>query len=160
MFIEAYRRYYGLDICPGFWDCLLHHCVGRRLLSIDRVQNELKDGGGPLADWAVSVASDLFTSSTEESLVDEYENVMAWVNGSTQFLDHAKADFASGADGWLVAYSLVHGRTLVTQEAFNPMIRKRIPLPNVCREFSVETANTFKMLRELDAAFGWTPPFQ
>jgi hypothetical protein len=24
VFIEAYRRYYSFDICPGFWDCLVH----------------------------------------------------------------------------------------------------------------------------------------
>ena len=157
MFIEAYRRYYGLDICPGFWDCLLHHCGEHRLLSIDRVHEELKQGGGHLADWADHEASGLFVSSREPLVVAEYGNVMAWVYGSTQFLDHAKADFAAGADGWLVAYSKVHGRTLVTQEAYNPRIRKRVPLPNACREFGVITANTFKMLRELEAAFGWTP---
>ena len=110
MFIEAYRRYYGLDICPGFWDCLIHHCSEHRLLSIDRVREELKQGGGSLADWANQMASGLFTSSREPLVVAEYANVMAWVYGSAQFLGQAKADFASGADGWLVAYAKVHGQ--------------------------------------------------
>ena len=26
VFVEAYRRYYGLDLCPGFWDSLTHFC--------------------------------------------------------------------------------------------------------------------------------------
>lgn len=158
LFIEAYRRYYGLDICPGFWDCLLHHCSQQRLLSIDRVREELKQGGGLLADWANQKATDLFASSREPLVVAEYGNVMAWVYGSAQFLGQAKADFASGADGWLVAYARVHGRTLVTQEVYNPSIRKRVPLPNVCREFGVFTTHTFRMLRELNVAFHWTTP--
>ena len=158
MFIEAYRRYYGLDICPGFWDCLLHHCGEHRLLSIDRVHEELKQGGGPLADWADQETSGLFASSREPLVVAEYGNIMAWVHGSAHFLDQAIADFASGADGWLVAHAKVHGKTLVTQEVYNSSIRKRVPLPNVCSEFGVVVANTFEMLRELDAAFHWAPP--
>ena len=158
VFIEAYRRYYGFDICPGFWDCLLHHRSEDRLLSIDRVRDELRQGGGLLADWANQNASGLFTSSREPLVVAEYGNVMAWVYGNAQFLGQAKADFASGADGWLVAHASVHGRTLVTQEVYNPNIKKRVPLPNVCREFGVVTAHTFRMLRQLDAAFHWPPP--
>ena len=158
VFIEAYRRYYGLDICPGFWDCLLHHCRDQRLLSIDRVREELKQGGGPLADWTNLTASGLFASSREPPVVTEYGSVMAWVYGSSQFLGQAKADFASGADGWLVAYARVHGRTLVTQEVYNPSIKKRVPLPNVCREFGVDTTHTFRLLRVLDVAFHWETP--
>lgn len=26
VFIEAHQRYYGLDLCPGFWDALRHFC--------------------------------------------------------------------------------------------------------------------------------------
>jgi len=155
LFIEAYRRYYGLDICPGFWDCLLHHCIDQRLLSIDRVRDELKQGGGQLADWSTQTATGLFASSREPLVVAEYGNVMAWVYGSTQFLGQAKADFASGADGWLVAYARVHGRTLVTQEVYNQSVKKRVPLPNVCREFGVVTTHTFRMLRVLDVKFHW-----
>lgn len=158
MFIEAYRRYYGLDICPGFWDFLIHHGAGGRVTSIDWVRRELSAGRGPLAAWANSQGADLFVSTRELLVIEEYERIMKWVFENRQFLDHAKAEFASGADGWLVAYGRVYGMTLVTQESYNPNIRKRVPLPNVCRTFGVATANTFKMLRDLGAAFDWMPP--
>lgn len=45
IFIEAHRRYYGLDLCPGFWESLRHFARRGRLLSIDRVYRELEDGG-------------------------------------------------------------------------------------------------------------------
>ena len=158
MFIEAYRRYYGLDICPGFWEFLVHHGAEGCVISIDWVRKELRDGGGPLAMWANREASALFVTSRELLVVEEYGRVMDWIFGNNQFLDYAKAEFASGADGWLVAYARVYGMTLVTQESYNPNIRKRVPLPNVCRRFGVATVNTFKMLRELEAAFDWMPP--
>ena len=30
VFMEAHRRYYAFDLCPGFWECLLHHHRRRR----------------------------------------------------------------------------------------------------------------------------------
>ena len=41
LFIEAHRRYYGLDLCPGFWECLIYYFHSNRLKSIDRVRSEL-----------------------------------------------------------------------------------------------------------------------
>ena len=40
-FIESKNRYYGFDICPGFWSSLVSQHEGQRVFSIDRIQNEL-----------------------------------------------------------------------------------------------------------------------
>jgi len=50
IFIEAHRRYYAFDIAPPFWMALINHAKNGRLLSIDRVEIELKRGGDELAD--------------------------------------------------------------------------------------------------------------
>ena len=50
VFMEAHRRYYARDICPGFWACLSDHCKNARLLSIDRVRSEIADGDA-LSAW-------------------------------------------------------------------------------------------------------------
>ena len=42
--IEAHKRFYGFHICPGFWDCLLKHHGGGRILSIDKVMEEILPG--------------------------------------------------------------------------------------------------------------------
>ena len=60
LFIEAHRRYYGLDICPGFWECLVHYSGQHRLLSIDRVRTELVSYGDELSDWVKDAPDDLF----------------------------------------------------------------------------------------------------
>ena len=44
IFIEAKRRYYAFNLCPGFWDSLLHHNSTGNLESIDRVGKELSEG--------------------------------------------------------------------------------------------------------------------
>lgn len=33
IFIEAHRRYYGLDLCPGFWEPLRHFAQRGRVVS-------------------------------------------------------------------------------------------------------------------------------
>jgi hypothetical protein len=39
--IQAHRQYYAFAICPGFWDSLLYHHGTGKILSIDRVKNEI-----------------------------------------------------------------------------------------------------------------------
>ena len=50
------------------------------------------------------------------------------------------------------------GACVVTHEEFDPNIRKRVKLPNICREFGIETVNTFDMLRAFEARFDWARP--
>jgi hypothetical protein len=57
-FIEAKNRYYGLDICPGFWDALVAQHDAKRIFSIDRIRAELVEQESraaqspqPLSDW-------------------------------------------------------------------------------------------------------------
>jgi hypothetical protein len=76
------------------------------------------------------------------------------VNGQSQFLPGAISDFASGADGWLVAYAKVKGRIVVTQEVGRPDARSKVPIPNVCQAFGVVCADTFTMLRRLQVQLG------
>ena len=159
VFIEAKRRYYAFDICPGFWECLVwHHAESTRVLSIDRVKRELERGGDDLRDWvALEAPSTCFASTGHRSVVDCYKEIIAWVHGEEQFSSAAKAAFAAGADGWLVAYAKAENLILVTHETYAPEARGRVPIPNVCAAFDVDYADTFEMLRELEAAFSWGP---
>lgn len=159
VFIEAHRRYYGFDICPGFWDCLLHYSGNGQLLSIDRVKAELTGSGDELSTWAANAPAEFFASSLDESVAGQYREVVRWVYGNAQFLKHAQDEFCSGsADPWLVAYAGVYGGTIVTQEVFRPEAKSRVPLPNVCEQFGIAYSDTFSMLRRIGARFGWAPP--
>ena len=76
VFIEARRRYYGLDLCPGFWDCLGYHGERQRLLSIDRIRGELLQGRDALSRWVKKAPSALFVSSAEPDVVGAFREVM------------------------------------------------------------------------------------
>ena len=78
---------------------------------------------------------------------------MEWVQSQDQFSDAAKADFASKADGWLVAYARANSCVVVTQEVLNPDVRRKVPIPNLCEAFDVHWVDTFTMLRNLGVRF-------
>jgi predicted nucleic acid-binding protein len=153
VFIEAAKRYYAFDLAPAFWESILQHAAKGQIYSIDRVQEELERGNDELATWAKGDISEAFASSDQEEIINSYTAVMGWVYAQDQFTDAAKADFANGADGWLVAYAMSKGCIVVTQEVLDPVIRRKVPIPNVCEALGVRYVDTFTMLRELGVRF-------
>jgi Domain of unknown function (DUF4411) len=158
VFIEAKRRYYAFDLCPGFWEALLWHQAQGNLGSIDRVKAELRRGGDDLSSWANDVMPGVcFASTTDQSVIDRFGEAVRWVQAQRQFLPEAKAKFAESADGWLIAYAKETGKTLVTQEVAAKEARKKVPIPNVCEAFGVAYLDTFTMLNDLQVRFVWQP---
>lgn len=151
--MEAHRRYYAFDLCPGFWDSLpQHHTIGH-VLSIDKVRSEMGTGD-ILARWVEQTApATLFDTTQTAAVVAEFTAMVRWVQNNPQFLPEAKAEFAAVADGWLAAYARAHNYTVVTQEVHRPEQRNRVPLPNVCIQFGVPYTDTFTMLRTLGTRF-------
>ena len=157
VFIAAHRGYYTLNLCPGFWDCLIHHFHSGRILSIDRVREELIGYGDELSDWVQGAPAEMFVASSEKPVIDAYQEVMSWVHGNAQFYTQAKHEFSQGADGWLVAYAMSHNVILVTLETYQQNVKRRVPIPNVCDQFGVARMDTFEMLCELGVRFDWDP---
>ncbi len=156
VFIAAKNAYYAFDICPGFWDAILQAHADDRVRSIDRVKAELLAGqpNEDLVAWVKrSVPAGFFHGTHPKHVLDAYGEIALWVQRSTQYYDRAKAKFATEADGWLVAYSMVHGTTVVTNEQPRPDSRNRVLLPDVCAQFDVPSKDTFTMLRSLSVRF-------
>lgn len=158
VFIEATRRYYSFELCPGFWECLNTFHAEGRVSSSDHVRAELLRGKDDLAEWAKkAVPSSFFGSSNEAPVIEAYAELVGWVQLHEQFLPEAKSEFASVADGWVVAQAMALGLTVVTHEVYDPNIKKKVKIPNVCREFGVPCIDTFRMLSDLGVQFSWNP---
>ena len=158
VFITAKNLYYSFDICPGFWKSVLHHHREGRVFSVDRVRGELLAGSKKedLVRWVRDeVPEGFFVPVDTDAVARAYTDIMMWVQRHPKYFDHAKAKFATGADGWLVAYAWVHGATVVTNEQSAPESKKEIKLPDICDRFEVRRDNTFAMLRALNVHFDW-----
>ena len=119
VFFTAKNLYYSFDICPGFWKSVLHHHREGRVFSVDRVRSELLAGHRKedLVQWVRDkVPAEFFLPVDIDEVVRAYMDIMMWVQRHPRYFDYAKAKFASGADGWLVAYARVHGAAVVTNE--------------------------------------------
>ncbi|MBN2022321.1 MAG: DUF4411 family protein [Pirellulales bacterium] len=165
VFIEAKNRYYSFEICPGFWKALVVQHQADRVVSIDKVREELVKVQGTtedsdeedrdlLSDWARdSVPSIFFKKVQDPAVIEVFQEMVRWVTSQEQYTPAAKAEFASVADGWLVAYAKANGLVVVTREAYRPDAKASVPIPNVCHEFHVEHVNTFEMLKDLNVKF-------
>lgn len=158
VFIDAHKRYYAFNLCPGFWNSLVWLSNQGRVLSLDKVQKEIFDGSeDALTTWAKSEMAHGFVPSEDADVVAWYAKLQAWAQSQPQYTPAARAEFAREPDAWIVAYAKSKKLTLVTHEAFKPDAKARIPIPNACRAagFAVECTDPFKMLSALGVQFHW-----
>lgn len=149
VFIEAARRYYAHDFAPSFWEGLAKHSSEGNILTIDRVAAELEKGKDELYKWFFQDFQNIH-STDHPMVMSEFGKMMSWVVSKNQFTESAKAEFASVADGWIVAYAKHSNSILVTHEEFNEFTKKKVPMPNLCREFGVQYIDTFRLIRNLN----------
>lgn len=118
--VQAHRRWYGFAFHPGFWDFLLRMQQAGRVVSIDRVKDEIL-AGDELETWvSQQVPAAFFQSTGKQEVAKHFGDMMRWVHGSAQFKPEAKTEFATVADGWLAAYAKAHpNHVVVTHEEFS-----------------------------------------
>ncbi len=152
--IQAKNFYYRFDIFPMFWDWLDGEQQKGALASIIPVYEELAKGTDELSKWVKQRQHDgWFLPVDEEATQHEFSDIAVWVMDS-HFKDQAKKDFLSVADPWLVAKAVSIGGVVVTHEKlFDPNIRRKVKIPNVCNAFGVECIDTFDLLNRLGAKF-------
>lgn len=154
VFIESKNRFYGFDICPGFWDWLTLRHSGGHVFSVSQVGSELVAGTDALADWA-KLRGQAFFLEPDPKVLPSLATVSKWVT-SQQFEPAAISNFLQAADYYLVAQAHAHGHTVVTSEVPADSVRK-IKIPNVCVGLGVRYVNTFEMLRREQARFVLEP---
>jgi hypothetical protein len=151
VFMQAARQYYAFDLVPAFWKALVDHASKDRLLSIDRVKDEIERGKDELAQWANGTFRTYFVSTNEDDVLQAYGEIMRWAQAQNQYSEAAKAEFADqkNADAWIVAFAKAKGCVVVTHEQPAPESRNKIKLPDACQAFGVPWTGAFSMLRAL-----------
>lgn len=149
--IEAARRYYAFDIAPTFWSKLVEYARQGVVVSIDRVKDEINRGKDKLADWCNKEFHIAFDQTRDSGVLRAYNDIMQWAQTVPQYIDAAKSELAAAenADAWVVAYAKARTCTVVSHEQFDAKIRRRVPIPNICKAFNVEHIDTFEMMRQL-----------
>jgi predicted nucleic acid-binding protein len=151
VFIDAKNRYYGFDVCPGFWDWLLLEHAAGRAFSVRQVGDELLAGADTLANWTQERGDAFFLPPNAQTLA-AMGTVSQWVTAQQDYTSAAVNTFFQAADFYLVAQALARGDTVVTHEVPRQSVH-RVMIPNVCVGLGVQYINPFQMLGRERARF-------
>lgn len=153
VFIQAHRFYYPMDVFPAFWEWLEEENTKGNICSIIPILDEITAGDDELSDWMTDLdRNDWFLPVDEEKVQLDFSEIVNWVSQQSLFKETAKKEFLSVADPWLIALGR-SGYTVVTQEKSDPKSKKKIFIPDVCREFGVPCINTIELIRKLNGRF-------
>jgi hypothetical protein len=147
--LTAYRRYYAFDLVPSFWNRLSASASKNEWALIDYVCDELLKQKDAISDWIRAQYSGEVLSSSESPVITAYGTIIEEVHHNHQYFETAKQEFASTADSWLIAHALAGSYCIVTEEKFEPEVRKRVKIPNECKKHGIEYINTFDFMRKI-----------
>jgi hypothetical protein len=156
-FIQAHRSYYPLDVASSFWSKVKELADTGKIISIDKVKNEIYKNDDELKRWCLAnLPQDFFKDTT--IVLAEYSQVVIWAaSKSSHYSSTAIAEFldADEADAWLVSFALngLQNRIIVTYEKSQPEIKRKIKIPEVCNQFTVSYVDTIEMFRQLGERF-------
>lgn len=152
--IEAKNRYYRMTVCPAYWAWIQRSKGAGIVSSIDFVGEELKRGNDELAEWAKDQA-ELFLPVSDDDTQQAFAAVAAHVAAKVgEMKPGALEQFLAGADPWLIAKAMtLKDAVVVTHEEFNPQIKRKFSIPNVCQDFGVQWIDTFDLLSRTEARF-------
>lgn len=148
--MEARKRHYGFDICPGFWDWIDRQHAQGALLSVEKVREEIGDGTDALVDWADNRPAGFFAVPDSKTQA-AFPTVTQWAT-TQNYTARAVGEFLAKADFYLVAHALAHSLTVVTHERA-AATRNKVKIPNACDGLNVLHIDPFEMLRREGARF-------
>ena len=149
VFMTAHRQLYPFDLAPSFWKQLVEK-ASDRIIIIEAIQKEIRKGQDLLLEWYERECGNFTVlGMPTPEVTGSYKRIINSVNDNEQYLQSAKMEFASSADLWLCAYGLALGETIVTSKTYDAEIKKRVKIPNICREFGIKYIDLLQFMREI-----------
>jgi hypothetical protein len=155
--IQAHRSTYPLDVVSSYWLKLKQLADSGRIISIDKVKQEVCQHEDPLKNWCDANLPSTFFKDTK-TVMSAYAQVVGWASTlSHHYLPNALAEFldADEADAFIVAYALanISNVVIVTHEISEPKRKNKVKIPDACIALSVRYINIMDMFRELKETF-------
>lgn len=151
--ISSNRSLYPFDIAPSFWNQLKEK-GDNKIVLVDKIRDEIYRNDDQLSQWLkTSEDSFILKDSGDENIFLNYSQIITFIQSSRQYTEVAKAEFASVADSWLCAHALTYGYIIVTQETYDPNIKNRVKIPNICQKFNITYIDLLQFMREIGIRF-------
>lgn len=154
-FIQAHRVLYPLDVAVSFWDMVKSLAVSGRIVSIDKVRNEIYQNNDALTIWCQNnLPSDFFKDSN--NVLAEYGQIVSWtMSRNGHYMQGAIDEFldADEADAWLIAHAMKNQYIITTYERSDPNLKRKVKIPEPCNHLGVQYVDTMNMFRGLGVKF-------
>lgn len=154
--ITPKHQFYPFDFAPGFWMQLEAHIVSGNVVFLDIVKDEILRGKDELQEWMAAIDNCECIDRREPEILANYSRVLQYVQGNPYYKESALQEWAkaSVADPWIIATAMAKGYTIVTFEVSNPNLSVKQPskyaqIPDVARNFGVQTVKLYDMMRIL-----------
>jgi hypothetical protein len=156
-FIQAHRDSYPLDVAFSFWNKVKQLAHEGKIISIDKVKEELFDKNDALEKWCKENLPENFFKDTSDNLA-QYIQITQWVSSKKEhYSPNAINEFLSvdEADAFIIAFALcdIANRTIVTQEISRPEMKSKIKIPEPCQALNIRYIKSMEMFRELGETF-------
>lgn len=165
IFLQSYREYYCMDICPGFWDFLKQG--NNNVKSIQQVYEELKPNKDnndlieaieQMKEQKFFINEDDITEASFKKISEVIENYKKELN--IKFPDsRAKAKlqisidkFIDSADYFLLSLAYQDNYIIVTKEKQRENINE-IKIPNIAERLNIKCSTLEEMLRYMKIKF-------
>jgi hypothetical protein len=155
--IQAHRSTYPLDVFPSFWNKIRQLAEENRIISIDKVKQEIYKHNDDLKLWCEENLPPAFFNDTPPFMA-AYAQVVAWATSrSDHYNQNALNEFldADEADAFLIAFCLadIDNLILVTQETSEPLRKNKIKIPDSCQALNINQIGIMDMFRQLREVF-------
>lgn len=147
--LDAWIRYYPIDLFPSFWERFEQLCRSKEALIIELVNYELAKKDDGCSKWLKNKGLTSFFIEINDDLQLATKKILE--NPRYQLLiENRKGVF--GADPFIIAHAQIANCTLVTGEKPTGSI-KRPKIPDVCNELNIPWINIQQLMRTEKWAF-------
>jgi predicted nuclease of predicted toxin-antitoxin system len=141
--LDAWSRYYPIDLFPSFWDRFEEMCkygIGMAIELIEREINKKDDG---CLKWFKIRNLDNFFYEIDDKIQNSVSKILSNQNYQ-RLVEDKKGTFA--ADPFVIAFAQVKNLMVVTGEkASNNLLKPKIP--DVCKDMGIECINILDLMR-------------
>ncbi|WP_159991584.1 DUF4411 family protein [Pelistega ratti] len=149
IFITAKNTFYQFGFAQCFWDLILDLHKKGIIYSIKAVKDEIlkPSKADELQNWVAFLPTqfweDHFLSIASYSKLMQYAQTL-------NVKDIAKREFAeiNNADAWIIAHAMNYNFAIITEEKYNPDVKKRIMIPNVAKVHNIDTITLFEFMEK------------
>ncbi len=152
--IEPYRRFYAMDLAPGFWLWLEQQFAQATIVLPRLVFQEISDEDD-LSKWLKQQATNNPIVIEPDTSVTQAVGVIGGFVLANFTTEHAD-DFLNGGDPWLIAHAMVDKQLKIItferhqipqQNAKTKLYQGKVMLPFVAKTFNVDCMNLFDVMR-------------